>query len=249
MDEMISSDDKFVPIWKSVISEFIGTFILFFIATGVGSLKSSIPTAFAAGLTLSTLINIFGNYSGAHFNPVVTMAFALVKKLDWKIAVFYCITQFISSIIASALILFIMGGESGIGETIGSLTYSEPGKALLVEIIITFILVTVILLQSLNDETMVGNSIAIAPVLTFNILFAGSLTGASMNPARSFGPALLVNNMAPYWIYLIGPLIGSLLAIILYIIYTYNSFRACGTNCRSNTAKIRDYCCLSVQKA
>jgi len=249
-----------VPLWKALVAEFIGTFALVFIGAGAGALTlqqggSLLGTAFAFGLVLMTMIYILGTYSGANFNPAISFGFALTGRMSWGVMVAYWIVQLIAGIAAAALIVYFVGSQSGVGASVGSLTNTQSWKAVLVEAFLTFFLVITVLLVTRNPMLSIVTGVAIGLVLTFDILAAGPLTGGSMNPARSLGPALFSNNIGSYWIYVVGPLLGALIASIVYKLYVYNwnccvkrdecgnpILNECGKTIKECTRPIRDNC-------
>lgn len=228
-DSIVPSPD--VPLWKALIAEFVGTFALVFIGAGAAALSlqqggSLLGTAFAFGLVLMTMIYVMGSYSGANFNPAVSFGLALSGRMNWDIMLAYWFVQLIAGIAAAALIVYFFGSESGVGASVGSLTNTNAWKAVLAEAIATFFLVITVLIVTRKPMLALIAGIAIGLVLTFDILAIGALTGGSMNPARSLGPALFSGNMGTYWIYVVGPLLGGLVAALVYKLYTYN-FNCC----------------------
>lgn len=220
-----------VPLWKSLLGEFIGTFALVFIGAGAAALTlqqggSVVGTAFAFGLVLMTMIYAFGSYSGANFNPAVSFGLAIAGRMSWGIMIAYWILQLLGGIAAAALIAYLFGTSSGVGASVGSLTYTDAWKAVLLEAIATFFLVITVLLVTRKPLLSLVAGLAIGLILTFDILAIGSLTGGSMNPARSLGPALFSNNISSYWIYVVGPLLGGLVAALVYKLFTYD-FSCC----------------------
>jgi aquaporin NIP len=215
-----------VPLWKSLTAEMIGTFFLVFIGAGAAALTfqqggSIVGTAFAFGLVLMVLIYLFGEYSGANFNPAVSLGLAISGRMDWSVMVAYWIVQFIAGIAAAALIMYFLPGSND-GASIGTLTDTDQWKAVIVEMFATFFLVISVLIITKNKCMSPTYGAAIGLVLAFDIMAIGYLTGGSMNPARSFGPAIFSNNLDTFWIYLLGPLLGALLAAVVYRLYTYN---------------------------
>lgn len=220
-----------VPLWKALVAEFVGTFALVFIGAAAGALTlqqggSLLGTAFAFGLVLMIMIYVLGSYSGAHFNPAVSFGFALSGRMNWGIMLAYWIIQLIAGIAAAALLVYFFGSASGVGASIGSLTYSQPWKAVLAEAIATFFLVVTVLIVTHNPLLALIAGVAIGLILAFDILAIGALTGGSMNPARSLGPAIFSNNMSSYWIYIVGPLLGGLVAALIYKLYVHD-FNCC----------------------
>ena len=218
-------------LWKALISEFLSVFVLVFIGAGAVALTVSqggslVGSAFAFGLALMAVIYTFGSYSGAHANPAVSFGFAVAGRMNWGLMLGYWIAQLLGGIAAAALIAYLFGTASGVGASIGSLTNTDAWKAVLVEAILTFFLVIVVLFVTKNPMLAVASGLAIGLVLTFDMLAGAPLTGASMNPARSLGPALFSNNMGTYWIYVVGPLLGALVAALVYKLFT-NDFSCC----------------------
>lgn len=216
-----------IPLWKALTSELIGTFALVFIGCSAGALAVTqggtlLGTAFAFGLVLMTMIYILGSYSGSLFNPAIAFGFALSGRMNWGIMLLYWIVQLIAGIAAAALVVYFFGSATGVGASVGSLTYTNQWGAVLAEMIATFVLVITVLLVTRNPMLSVVTGIAIGLVLTFDILAIGTLTGGSMNPARSLGPAIFSDNMSSYWIYIVGPLLGALLAALFYRLFTYD---------------------------
>jgi MIP family channel proteins len=209
---------------KVFLAEFIGTFALVFIGAGAGVAGAGlVGVAFAHGLTLAVFAYAYGHISGTHVNPAVTFALALNGTIKWGQAIFYWIAQFAGSILAAYLLLSItnpVGGDMSHAATVGALTAGHPIAAMIVEAVLTFFLVNTILHTAVagNGGKMAGW--AIGTTLTIAILVGGPFTGASLNPARTFGPALFaapsLTNVYTYVIYLFGPLIGAVLAVIVY---------------------------------
>lgn len=205
---------------KVFVAEFVGTFALTFIGAGAGVAGAGlVGVALAHGLVLAVFVYAFGSISGTHVNPAVTFGLALNGTLKWAEAVYYWIAQFAGAIVAASLLRLIVGDISG-GATVGSLTLTAPLMATLVEVILTFFLVNTILHTAVAGKGKDFAGWAIGLTLAFAILAGGPLTGASLNPARTFGPAIFAApsfaNPMSYVIYIIGPLLGSVLAVYLY---------------------------------
>lgn len=208
---------------KILISEYIGTFILVFVGCLVVALNleqgnDAIAVAFAFGLALMFVIYMFGDYSGINFNPAVTLSYALNGDISWGLMIAYWIMQFLGGITAAALVIYFLPNSNG-GISVGNLTYNDQWKAIVVETIVTFVLILTILIITNNYNI---SPIVIGLTLTIVILSSYSLTGCSTNPARTFGPAILNNQLDTFWIYLVGPLFGSILAAAVYRLFTYN---------------------------
>jgi len=209
---------------KVFLSEFIGTFALVFIGAGAGIAGAGlVGVALAHGFTLAVFAYAYGHISGTHVNPAVTFGLALNGTIKWGEAVFYWIAQFIGAIFAAFLLNLFTGDISG-GATVGSLTTSAPMLAMAVEAILTFFLVNTILHTAVAGKGGNMAGWAIGTTLAFAILAGGPLTGASLNPARTFGPAIFTApgfaNVNTYVIYFFGPLIGATLAVIVYSFFS-----------------------------
>lgn len=209
---------------KPALAELIGTFILTFIGAGAGALAGSngggiLAVAIAHGVALMVIIYALGGISGAHVNPAVTAGLAVTGKIGWDRAVAYWVAQFVGAAIAAFLLAYFIGPSheiGGLGATVGSLTTTDPLKTMLLEAILTFFLVLAVYSSGVagNNGNLVG--IAIGFVLMMDILMGGPLTGASMNPARTFGPALVTGHFEYLAWYIVGPVVGAVAAAFLY---------------------------------
>lgn len=212
---------------KALCAEFLGTFTLVLIgAMAVANGESLVGSAFAFGLVLMSLYYAWGSFSGAHFNPAVSFGFAVAGRMPWGLMLGYFLAQFLGGLAAAGLVLYFYGSANNAGASIGSLTNTDGWKAFLVEAFLTFFLVMAYLLVTRNPMLAIASGLAIGLVLTFDMLAGAPLTGASMNPARSLGPAIFSNNMGSYWIYIIGPLVGALVAALVYKLFT-TDFSCC----------------------
>jgi len=206
---------------KPALAELIGTFTLVFIGAGAGALAGAngggiLAVALAHGVALMVIIYTWGAVSGAHVNPAVTFGLALAGKIDWMKAVFYSIAQFVGAALAAFLLAYLVGAASGLGATTGSLTETDPVKTIVVEAVLTFFLVTAVFGTAVSGRNGNAAGFAIGFVLLMDILMGGALTGASMNPARTFGPALATGDFSYLWMYLLGPLLGAAVAALVY---------------------------------
>ena len=164
------------------------------------------------GLIVMGMIYAFGEISGAHFNPAVTIAFAYAKKFPWKEVPAYVLFQVIGAFIASGILLFLFPESETLGATLPKI---DVLKVFILELLLTFFLMLVIINVSTGSKeigTMAG--IAIGAIVLLEAMFAGPITGASMNPARSLAPAVVSGNIQHVWLYLSAPVIGALLAVI-----------------------------------
>lgn len=203
---------------RKLLAELVGTFALTAVAAGsdvVATITngevSSAARAVAPALIVMAMIYTVGNQSGAHFNPAVTFAFALRRDFPWKRLPGYWGAQLIGAVLAALLLRALFGPIRHIGAT---LPHYGIIVSLIMEIMLTFLLITVILGTAANGK-LVGHNAAIAVGGTIAAagLFAISISGASMNPARSLGPFLVSGQLTDAWIYVVGPFAGAILAV------------------------------------
>ena len=206
--------------FRRLFSEMMGTFFLVLVAVGgnvvylmnVGS-YSPIAGVVAPGLMVMAIILFMGNVSGAHLNPVVSIAFAARGDFPWRRVPGYIIAQLTGSVIA-CLLLFSMFGKVGtFGATLPGAGINDF-QAFLTEIILTVGLVSTIL-GTASKAQNVGplSAIAVGGYIILAGLWASPISGASMNPARSFGPQIILLNFAHFWLYVLGPIIGGVIAV------------------------------------
>lgn len=159
------------------------------------------------------LIYTLGSQSGAHFNPVVTLAFTLRQDFPWRRVPSYWVAQIVGAVLAALLLRVLFGLVGHLGATLPRHGIIE---ALVMEVVLTFLLVTVILGTATNHRLTGPNAaIAVGGTIALIGLFAAPISGASMNPARSLGPFLVSGQLADAWIYIVGPLVGALLAVLV----------------------------------
>jgi aquaporin-4 len=206
---------------KKYLAEFIGTFALILVGAGaVAQNQPLICVALAHGLTVATMIYALGHISGIHINPAVTVSMLVTKKIDIKDGVGYIISQLLGAALAALMLKFIFAfGKTNLGLP----ALNVPlGIGFLCEAVGTFLFFTVIFGAAVDGRTA-GNmaGLAIGLSLASLIMIFGPLTGASFNPARSFGPALISQHWENFWVYVLAPIVGGsaagLLQTILFI--------------------------------
>lgn len=206
------------PLSKKLYAEGLGTFCLVFAGTGAivindlaGGSVSHVGVALTFGLIVLAMIYTIGDISGAHINPAVTVGFTVARRFPVRFAGPYILSQLIGATLASLTIFALFPTHESIGATMPS---DGQIQSFVLEIVLTFILMFVILGVSTGaNEKGITAGIAIGAVVGLEALFAGPISGASMNPARSIGPALVGLHFTSLWIYLLAPAIGALLAI------------------------------------
>jgi aquaporin NIP len=203
---------------KKLAAEFIGTFALVFTGTGAVVINdatsgavSHVGIALTFGLIVLAMIYTLGDISGAHINPAVTIGFFAARRLPAKTVLPYIASQCAGAIVASLMLRLLFPTDRTLGGTVpaGSLT-----QTFVLEIILTALLMFVILGVSTGArEKGITAGIVVGAVIGLEAMFAGPISGASMNPARSLAPALVSGNMATVWIYVFAPILGALLAV------------------------------------
>jgi aquaporin Z len=205
---------------KALIAEFLGTFALIFIGAGAGAISGSlVAVAFAHGLVVLGFAYAYGHISGTHINPAVTIGLLIGGQIDIGNAIGYIVAQCFGGIAGAAALNFVLGANAG---TLGATVPAEgigTAQAFLLEFILTFFLVNAIYHTAVSGKAGQFAPIAIGLTLTFCILMGGPVTGASLNPARSLGPALFSTAptaMSSLWIYLLACPLGGIAAAVLY---------------------------------
>ncbi|MDP6277492.1 MAG: aquaporin [Nitrospinota bacterium] len=211
---------------RACVAEAIGTFGLCFIGAGsiildakIGGGVGLIGIALAHGVILSIMISALGGVSGGHFNPAVTIGFLVTKKQEVGEGISYIVSQLVGGTVAGLLLRAIYAPEVWQKVHLGTPMLGEGvsvGTGILVEIVLTFFLVTAIWGTAVDDRKPDIGGFGIGLTLTADILMGGPLTGASMNPARTFGPALAGGGFDSHLVYWIGPIIGAVIAAVLY---------------------------------
>ena len=203
---------------KKLMAEFIGTFALIFAGTGaivindvIGGSVTHVGIALTFGLVVLAMIYTIGDISGAHLNPAVTSAFWLSGRFSGQQVMPYVLAQCLGAIAASGILHFLFPAHATLGAT---LPVGSDLRSFVLELILTLILMFVILNVSAGaKEKGVTAGIAVGAVIGLEAMFAGPICGASMNPARSFAPAIVSGHLEHLWIYLAAPVIGACLAV------------------------------------
>jgi len=177
-----------------------------------GGEVTHVGIAITWGLIVMAMIYAFGETSGAHFNPAVTIAFAYAKKFAWKEVPRYIIAQILGAFVASFILWFLFPASEILGATIPTV---DVWRAFVLELLLAFFLMVVIINVSTGSKEMgVVAGIAIGGVVLLEAMFAGPITNASMNPARSIAPAIVSGNLQHLWMYITAPILGALLAVV-----------------------------------
>jgi MIP family channel proteins len=205
---------------RSLAAEFIGTFALVFAGAGAVMVDTKthqlghVGVAITFGLVIMAMIYAVGHISGAHFNGAVTLAFALTRHLPWSRAAGYWAAQAVGAIVAAACLRISLGNIAHVGATLPS---GSDAQSFFWELVMTFFLMFVILAVA-TDTRAVGEAaaIAIGGTIGLDAMFGGPISGASMNPMRSLGPAVVSGDLHALWIYLVAPPIGAALGALAY---------------------------------
>jgi MIP family channel proteins len=219
---------------RSLVAEAIGVFALVF--AGCGAIMVAAKTgelgqvgiALSFGLVIMAMIYAVGHVSGAHFNPGVTLAFAVTRHFPWPRAVVYWAAQLIGALGAALFLRASLGNVADLGTTQPS---GSDAQSLVWEFLMTALLMFVVMAVA-TDTRAVGEAAAIAVGGTIGLcaLFGGPISGASLNPARSIGPAVVSGELDALWIYVAGPLLGATVGALLYVFVRGGDVRAADAN-------------------
>jgi aquaporin Z len=207
--------------WRRLFSEVMGTFLLLLVAAGAGMMNaefgnpiSRTAAVVAPGLMVMAMILFMGRVSGAHFNPAVSIAFALRGDFPWRRVPGYIVAQFIGAVLAVLFLQAVIGSSASNGATYPAETTTHMA-AFLMEVVLTFGLVSVILGTASGAQNIgIIGALGVGGYVALAGLWASPLSGASMNPIRSLAPDLVANDFTAYWVYLAGPLLGACLAVV-----------------------------------
>lgn len=216
--------------WRQYLAELVGTFALTFAGTGAIIVNvithngvGSLGIAVAFGLVVMVMVYAFGYISGAHINPAVTLGFAVAKHFPVSQIPFYWISQFTGAIFSSLLLRTLFGNVARLGSTI---PLGPAWVSFVLEAVLGFLLMLVITAVATGSKEIGAvAAIAIGGMVALGAIFAGPISGASMNPARSLAPAIVSGNLGFIWLYLTAPPIGAVLGALFYRAITSNAGR------------------------
>jgi MIP family channel proteins len=211
--------------WKAATAELVGTFALVFVAAGsvivAGQSGSGlVGEALAYGSVVAVMASLTAHISGGHLNPAVTVGVWVTGRIGTFRAVAYGAAQLAGSVLGGLLLRLVVPEVSWRATSLGTPLLAPrvgAGKGIVIEAVLTFFLVFAMFGTALDDRgsrNMLGPAAGL--VLAFDVLVAGPLTGASVNPARAFGPALVSGTWANWWVYWVGPLAGAVIASVMY---------------------------------
>jgi aquaporin NIP len=201
---------------RAHLAEFIGTFVLVFAGCGaiaVGQLSMT-GVALAFGIAVTVMIYALGHVSGAHFNPAVSVGFAIGRHFPWPRVATYIVAQVGGALAAALLLRISLGPAAPLGVTVPA---GSALQALTFEIVLTFVLMLVVTAVA-TDTRAVGEAaaLAIGSAVALGAVVGGPISGGSMNPARSLGPAIVSGSPDAIWVYLAGPIVGAVTAAVVY---------------------------------
>src|SRR5215217_4299090 len=216
----------------SAVAELIGTFILIFTGCAVAvaailqrptagpGIYDSLAVALAFGLALVVIVAAIGHVSGAHVNPSITLALAVTKKFSWQYVPIYLGAQLVGAVLGAIAVWITYGGAAREAASLAA-TFPTEGvgdlQALVVEILVTFILMFVVISVATDERAPAGVApLAVGFALACGVLIAGPITGGSLNPARTLGPMIVAGQFTAIWVYIVGPIVGAVLAALLY---------------------------------
>jgi aquaporin NIP len=208
--------------FKRLMGEFLGTFGLVFCGTGAiiinqetGGIITHLGIAITFGLIVMAMILSFGHISGAHINPIVSIALSITKRFKWGRVIPYILAQVAGAVVASLVLHFLFPKNALLGATIPK---GSDLQSFVLEVILTLLLVVVILTSTeKQDHSLLKPALAIGGTVGLEALFAGPICGASMNPARSLAPAIIANHYQSIWIYILAPLLGAVLGSFVFL--------------------------------
>ena len=211
----------------ALVAEAVGTFLFFFVGAGAVVLAAYLGAsgpglvgiALAHGLALAVLVSSLGAVSGAHFNPAVTVAVRLAGRIEWQAAAFYVVAQLIGAVAAGFALVAVMP-QSAISSSFAGTPTLDPGisvaAGITIEAVLTLVLVLTVFGTAVDARAPRLGGIAIGLAVAADILMGGPLTGAAMNPARWFGPAVAAGHYDNWFVWWVGPLIGAIVGAVIF---------------------------------
>jgi len=225
---------------KRLLAEFIGTFALVFAGTGAivvnevsGGAIGHAGVALTFGMIVTAMIHALGDVSGAHVNPAVSLAFAVAGRFPWRDVPGYVMAQCAGALGASGLLrLLFPHGNANLGATLPA---GAPWQSFVLEVVLMVLLMlTILSVSTAGKEKGMMAGLTVGLLVALEAMFAGPISGASMNPARSLAPALVSGHLEHLWIYLTAPIIGALLAVPVCM--GVRETGCCGGRCRVKAA-------------
>jgi aquaporin TIP len=203
------------------IAEFVGTFALIFAGAGaVAFARTTTDIALANGLVIAVMVSAVGLISGGFFNPAITIAFLITRRIHASLATLYLVVQFGAAALAALLLKWVLPKAAADATHLGApaLSSISSGKGVVVEAVLTFFLVWVVFATAVDRRGTFKQiaGLAIGLTIVFDALVGVGLTGAAMNPARAFGPELVANDWTNFWVWYVGPIAGGAIAALLY---------------------------------
>jgi aquaporin Z len=206
--------------WRRLFAELLGTFFLVLVAAGGGMMGQAFPDTIsrtaavaAPGMMVLAIILFMGRVSGAHLNPAVSIAFALRRDFPWRRVPGYIVVQLVGAALAAWFLQAVIDVSAFYGSNYPAASFSD-GRAFWMEMVLTFGLVSVILGTASGAQNLgVFGALGVGAYIALAGLWASPISGASMNPARTFGPDLVAADFHAYWVYVAGPLAGAVVAV------------------------------------
>jgi MIP family channel proteins len=211
----------------AIVAEAVGTFLFFFVGAGSVVLAAHagasgpglVGIALAHGLSLAVMVSALGAVSGGHFNPAVTVAVRLAGGISWYNAVAYVVAQLVGAAVAGLLLSTVMPADAAASTYLGTPTLDPAisiGAGIAIEAVLTLVLVLAVFGTAVDPRAPRLGGMAIGLAVAADILVGGPLTGAAMNPARWFGPALASGHWDNWYVWWVGPLIGAIVGAVVY---------------------------------
>jgi aquaporin Z len=201
------------------VAEFVGTFALIFVGAGSVIYGDVVGVALAHGLVIAVMVSAVGLISGGFFNPAITLAFVLTRRISASLAGLYLVVQFAAAALAALLLRWVLPSNARSGSHLGVPllgTGVSAGKGVAIEAVLTFFLVWVVFAVDPRGTFKQIAGLAIGFTIALDALMAIGLTGAAMNPARAFGPQLVDNHWSHFWVWYVGPIAGGAIAALVY---------------------------------